>query len=405
MIKLKAIFIALFIILVTRITRFWFDIFLYLDLLLAVIGVFSLILGVLYYKNRRGVVDKNRKEIVDIVFLYFLLGILGISQAILISEQSLFWSLASEMRLFIPGCVILLTFCSERTLRLGLSIMAWFVLIAHYIFAGLDYFGLTELVPEHLYGIDPYRGNRFKLNLSILLLMSLYFLLNGMSRLRFLFVLGTLILFIFIMVARIHSAALVLFVSAILLHNFIGFLKGYTIKRRSFFMVLLASPVLVYIFYFLADLLIFAGTNLFAGLDVIDVSSNSRKIQFLVVLPDYIEVFPFGFGKLSANSGLSLFEKYQYFFAEDLGIIGVLIVYGLLGALLYSFIFYRVYIIILQTFETYIARAIGIAVFVVWFVTGDPLLFAGVFLSFIVLIQKQQSALKDRIPLNQRNVY
>ena len=69
MIKLKAIFIALFIILVTRITRFWFDIFLYLDLLLAVIGVFSLILGVLYYKNRRGVVDKNRKDRIRLLTL------------------------------------------------------------------------------------------------------------------------------------------------------------------------------------------------------------------------------------------------------------------------------------------------------------------------------------------------
>lgn len=397
MITLKAIFIALFIILVSRITRFWFDIFLYLDLLLAVIGVFSLIIGILYYKNR--------KVIVDIVFLYFLLGIIGISQAVLISEQSLFWSLASEMRLFIPGCIILLTFCSERTLRLGLSIMAWMVLLAHYIFAGLDYFGLLELVPEHLYGIDRYRGNRFKLNLSILLLMSLYFILNGMSRLRLLFVSGTLILFMFIMVARIHSAALVLFASVILFQNFIGFLKGYTIKRRSFFLALFASPAIVYIFYFLTNLLVFAGVNLFAGFDVLDISSNSRRVQFLVVLPDYIQVFPYGFGKLSVNSGLSLLEKYQYFFAEDLGIIGVLIVYGLLGVFLYSFIFYRIYIILLQTFETHIARAVGSAVFVVWFFTGDPLLFAGVFLSFIILLQKKQSAIEERIPLNQRNVY
>lgn len=129
--------------------------------------------------------------------------------------------------------------------------------------------------------------------------------------------------------------------------------RGCSIKQTIVYMVIgiVASTALMASLYLVAgEALAELGTRFVAAFKVVltgelgdDASANARILEWLIVAPYILENWLFGNGELSHQWEGGYESRFDYFYPSDIGIVGALYTYGIVGTIVFGYQFVLAY--------------------------------------------------------------
>lgn len=321
----------------SRVFRFWFSVLFWVDILILMAAV-PAILAI--------IVRKTKSYFKAPIWLYALpfltLVALSAYNAHTNFGQSFAAGIVTESRLMYPIVIagFFLIFPRFSITERGMVFLGLALLSTYAIFHLGVRSGILNFTSELMIGFDELRGGeRVKLNLTLPIVLSAFFVgKKTRSNGETLFVIATLMIVFFMLGGRLHTIAILLpIVSVVALKVFV-FFAGAQIRAKY---VILALPALAAFAVVLTNsgilTLIFRAVDTILGNNgnFVDTSSMARVEQFVSGWNLFEQSGWGGIGKLSNQTDGGFSEVIGYFHFEDLGVLGVFMIYGIAGVLLY----------------------------------------------------------------------
>jgi hypothetical protein len=326
---------------------------------------------------------------------FLILALISILNAKANFGQPLTTGIFTESRLFYPisivGFFVLFPkqFVSERSLfLLAMALLATYTVFHFGIRSGT--FTITN---ELMVGYDVLRGGeRVKLNLALPVVLTAY-LLGKKSRttIEMFFIAATFLVVSVILGGRIHTIAILLpVVTKIFLMLFFFLYEG-RVRLMTLFMAIPIGAILVAVLYLsnITSLIFQAIDTLFGGSGTTaDTSASARLDQLESGFLLFKEYGLLGIGKLSNQFDGGFSEIIGYFHFEDLGILGVLMIYGFVGV--------NFYLLPIVALVVNVARSMDMAVFTgtisfgfLYLSTGESMLNSGLYFFMFCFLNHQ----------------
>lgn len=286
--------------------------------------------------------------------LMFALAIFPVWSAIaalLHFDQPLFYGIATRRNFYLyllgPFVFYLLKKKITSTVELRKSfllagVIATIVFYATWLRVSPEQYSDTMFV-----GYNSLKGGYiFKFIVTITIFPLIYFFISYFTSKKFYYLLFTLP-FIHLLIFIRQDRSTILVTLFVLLFYFVKEIFTHSKARYlfNFFLGLIAILFLIEITdYAPSEQTIDKYRNLWLtviGAETSESSTNVRRIEVIKVWPDIQQHFFFGNGDLSTRWQDGFTRIYGYFFPSDIGLIGILYVYGLIGTLLlmYQYVF------------------------------------------------------------------
>lgn len=289
---------------------------------------------------------KNRKAsyLYILMLLLLIVPLYGSIQSFLIYKQPILYGLLTErVKIFGLSGLLLLTLLEKRIVSLNKvrdHMLTW-ASILFVVLLILNFLVPKSILLNYDFVIDSIsKGIRVKFNQTLIVFLFLYLIIKGSAKKNFLFILVALaILIYFIFIYKARSLAI-----SMLLSGFVYFLVNQKVYKNVSLLIILASITTG--FFFLAKLLIpekvnlvlelfYSAFNVFLGGEITDASSLSRVTQVDIAMGGFKDHPFLGNGFLSSQWNDGFQGLYGHFFPSDIGWVGILYLYGVLGIFIY----------------------------------------------------------------------
>lgn len=326
---------------------------------------------------------------------FLMLAVISILNANANFGQPLTTGIFTESRLFYPISIVgfFVLFPKLYVSESSLLLLAMALLATFTVFHFGVRSGTFTIINELMIGYDVLRGGeRVKLNLALPVVLTAY-LLGKKSRttLEMFFIVATLLVVFILLGGRLHMIAILLPVATIIFLKLLFFLYGGHVRLRTLFMAIPAGASLIVLLYLSNILsLIFVAIDILVGGSgtTVDTSTSARVDQLESGWLLFKEYGWLGIGKLSNQFDGGFSEIIGYFHFEDLGIVGVIMIYGLVGV-----IFYLLPIVALVI---NVVRSMNMAVFTgtisfgfLYLSTGESMLYSGLYFFLFCFLNHQ----------------
>ncbi len=306
------------------------------------LALFSFVLFLGFY-TMKSLGKKRASRLLILTLLLLIVPVFGAIQANIYFGQPLIYGLLAErVKLFATAGIVslvmlengFLDFKKMEQIVIRMAIVIFFLLFILNVFIPPELFEQYDFVIK-----TASKGYRYKLNQSLIVILYFYSLIRYVSekdKKYLLMVLLILFYLVFLYKARSLTLSLVLASSFYLVQK---------VKLQSFiYSTIISVTALSILFYIglilfpnqlnLVGTLFKSALNVFIGGEVTDSSAMSRISQFEVASTGIANHPIFGNGFLSSQWNNGWEGKYGHFYPSDIGWMGALYLYGIVGTLI-----------------------------------------------------------------------
>lgn len=306
--------------------------------------LFGLLIAVFILKTAQYIREGKASKIYLMLLLFFLVPIYGSIQSFLIYGQPFIYGILTE-RVKIFGLVGLLMIILLENKSISLSqlknqVLFWATLLLALLLI-LNFFVPNSVLIDYDFVIDSIsKGFRIKFNQTLIVFLFFYSVIKGRDSKNYILILLALVILVYF--AFIYKARS-LTVSMLLSLVFYFILNQKAFKNISLLVILSSISVIIFLMVKLIipeklDLILelfYSAFNVFLGGEISDASSLSRITQVDIALDGFKNHPLLGNGFLSTRWKDGFQGLYGHFFPSDIGWIGVLYLYGLVGLGIY----------------------------------------------------------------------
>jgi len=287
-----------------------------------------------------GIRQRNVSMLALIIFPILMIPLISSFQAHQISGQSYLFGFLAERSKYYAIAGILLVFSLEKSWITIEQIEKNFVRLALVLFAIILFFNFfidpSKLTDTNLVQESMSRGYRYKINSTFTVMLffyALFQLVNDKKRV-YAFLLVALIFYI-LAFARSRSLFVAITVTAV-----IYFQRNQSLSSRIVYLIwagvagvaVLTVMQLIYPDVMGRNIELFvSGLNVFLGGEIIDASAGARLKEAAIAWEGIQKHYLLGNGFLSSQWEDGFSGVHRYFHASDIGLLGNVFLYGLVG--------------------------------------------------------------------------
>lgn len=297
--------------------------------------------AILYVTDR--LVYKKQPDGIPLYYtlLIMLIPLYGALMAYAAFGQPLLYGLLSERSWYLLGAGILLYHLlvvgtiSFVQLEKAMVIMIWGSLLFFLAVIAVDTLGVAEFADSKMIHVASIRGVRYKFQTFFITFGTIYYFVKYMKEKDYRYLIPVIILMSYILlVMQSRTTLLAITMTLVLFMAFNGsgkkilLLLGVTVA--GFLMIQLIAPEFIETMRYLFEQMMMVMTGELSD----DASANARIFAARIVL-DYFEGNPlamlFGTGSVSRHWEGGYSGLFGYFYPVDIGLLGGLFVYGVVG--------------------------------------------------------------------------
>ncbi|KAA3645143.1 MAG: hypothetical protein DWP98_11550 [Bacteroidetes bacterium] len=279
-----------------------------------------------------------------LLLILSLVPILGAVQAMIYYNQPFIYGILSErLKVLAIGGLLIVNFLEKGLITLEqikktVLYLAFLILV---VLLFLNIFVPGSTMEEYDFVVNTAsKGYRFKLNNSLIVILFFYSLIVGVeqNKIRYL---GLVLIILFYLTFLYKARSLTLSIIIATAFYLVQRVKFYRLISFGVIFTVVSTFIFAVAFVFFNEQIIkiaelfSSALSVFIGGEVTDSSALSRYSQYEIA-SEGIAKHPFlGNGFLSSRFGGGLTGLYGYFYPSDIGWMGTLYLYGILGTAIY----------------------------------------------------------------------
>lgn len=299
---------------------------------------FYIYIALFFYKN------KQVSKLFILITIISLVPIIGVTQAMIHFDQPFIYGILAERVKVLAFGSLLIVFLLEKGLielnQIKNSVI-YFAFVFFSVLLILNIFVPAALIEDYDFVVkSASKGYRFKFDNSLVVILYFFSLAKCIQEKKFKYlILITLILFYFIFLYKARSLAFSVLITTSI----------YLVQKLKLYLLFSWSVILTFVLIFLIGIgywffpdqftkiieLFTSAINVFIGGEITDSSAMSRVMQFDIAKEGVINHPFFGNGLISSRWEGGLRGLYGHFYPADIGWMGILYLYGIVGTLTY----------------------------------------------------------------------
>lgn len=293
--------------------------------------------------------SKKRTTLIHLVILPILfIPFFNCIQAKIVYDQPVIFGLLAQRTNFLILVAAFNVFLLKNSIITLKQIEFYFLITTHFCLVIFFYYNLfvdpLKYLDTELVSFSVTRGYRFKFsNILVNALMFYCIFQIWVNRIRIYYL--SLIVCVFYTIVYVQDRSQLVAIAATLL---LYYLRNFSIRKKIFYAISIITGVVIIfllLYWFFPDLiniyiqLYTNASSILTGDSASDASTNLRITESRIALDGFKEHPLMGTGFVSRQWNGGYNAIYNYFYPSDVGILGNLFIFGIIGTLIYYLLF------------------------------------------------------------------